>query len=339
MRRRNSRGQFASTILTNSDRKEMISKYKKGLGLKKLAKSYHIADDRLKGIVENAGISLRNMPSRPPRKWTKEKILQTLREKYERNGQSPKYNDDFGLSSTACRRFGSWNKSLLVAGLPLNRVHEYKVKKNAHILTPDKAYVLGTLCGDGCLKSNRYQIKLTVLAKDKEFVEEFADCFFRAYGIRKEPIEEERVQNGRAVCYTTVIIDSKQAYLDLKRYGEFGVFVWCVPEQIKNSDKDIKKAFLQGYFNSDGSVDVKGHRVTAYSANHKGLSDIAKLLKDFGIKAKIYPNRKGENTYFHLYLHNWQNLNRFREIGFSLARKQEKVLMSLKSYKYKSISK
>lgn len=339
MRRRNNKGQFALTVLTNSDRKEIIFKYKKGFGLKKLATSYRIADDRLKKILKKAGIYLKNISSRPPRKWTKEKILQTLREKYERNGQSPKYNDDFGLSSTACRRFGSWNKSLLVAGLPLNRVHEYKVKKNAHILTPDKAYILGTLCGDGCQKTNRFQIKLSVLAKDKEFVKEFADCFFRAYGIRKEPIEEERIQNGRVVCYATVIIDSKQAYLDLKRYGEFGVFVWRVPEQIKDGGENVKKAFLQGYFNSDGSVDVKGHRVTAYSSNYKGLSDIAKLLKDFGIKAKIYPSRKDEKTYFHLYLHNWQNLNKFKEIGFSLSRKQEKVLMSLKSYKYKSISK
>lgn len=339
MRRRNNKGQFAPKALSNKDKKDIVFQYKKGLGLKKLAKSYCVADDRLKKILKKAGIFLRNIPSQPPRRWTEEKILQILREKYERNRQSPKYDDDLGLSSAACRRFGSWNKTLLVAGLPLNRVHEYKIKKNAHILTPDKAYVLGTLCGDGCLKSNRFQIKLSVLAKDKEFVEEFVDCFFRAYGIKKEPIEEERIQNGRAVCYTTVIIDSKQAYLDLERYGKFGVYVWRVPEQIRNGDEDIKKAFLRGYFNSDGSVDVKGHRVTAYSANYKGVSDIVDLLEDFGIKAKIYPNRKGENTYFHLYLHNWQNLNIFKEIGFSLSRKQEKLLMSLKSYEYKSISK
>ncbi|MFZ5366172.1 MAG: LAGLIDADG family homing endonuclease [Patescibacteria group bacterium] len=339
MRKRNKKGQFAPTVLTNKEKKDIVFQYKKGLGLRKIAKSYCIADNRLKRILKKAGISLRNILSRPPRKWTKEKILQTLRERYERDGQSPKCDDDLGLSSAACRRFGFWNKALLTAGLPLNRVHKYKVKRNAHILTSDKAYILGTLCGDGCQKTDRFQIKLSVLAKDKEFIEEFADCFFRTYGIRKEPIEEERMQNGRVVSYTTVIIDSKQAYLDLKRYGEFGVYVWRVPGQIKNGDEDIKKAFLQGYFNSDGSVDVRGHRVTAYSANYKGLSDIARLLKDFGIKAKIYPSRKGENTYFHLYLHNWQNLNKFKEIGFSLSRKQEKVLMSLKTYKYKSISK
>ncbi|MCL4415792.1 MAG: hypothetical protein M1371_00585 [Actinobacteria bacterium] len=48
MRRRNKKGQFAPTVLTESNREEIIFKYKKGFGLKKLASSYHTADDRLK---------------------------------------------------------------------------------------------------------------------------------------------------------------------------------------------------------------------------------------------------------------------------------------------------
>lgn len=50
------------------------------------------------------------------------------------------------------------------------------IKDFAARLTEDKAYIIGALCGDACQKSDRYQIKLSVLWKDREFVKEFANC-------------------------------------------------------------------------------------------------------------------------------------------------------------------
>lgn len=89
------------------------------------------------------------------------------------------------------------------------------IKGYASRLTEDKAYVIGVLCGDACQKSNRYQIKLSVLWKDKEFARNFADCFYRTYGIKRQPVREVRFENGRKVSYANVIIDSKPAYFEL----------------------------------------------------------------------------------------------------------------------------
>ncbi len=209
------------------------------------------------------------------------------------------------------------------------------IKDSASILTEDKAYIIGVLCGDACLKSNRYQIKLSVLWKDKEFARKFADCFYRVYGIKRRPTKEDRFENGRKAVYANVIIDSKPAYFDLIRYGSFGTFTWCVPEEIRNANKRIKKALIQGFFDSDGSIDVNWHAVTADSANYKGLSQIVNLLKYFDVDASIYPYKKRNKTYYHLKIYNWYNLTKFKEIGFRIYRKQEKLLLTLKNYKHK----
>ncbi len=209
------------------------------------------------------------------------------------------------------------------------------IMNSASKLTVDKAYVIGVLCGDACQRSNRYQIKLSILWKDIEFAKEFANCFYRVYGIRRQPKKEIRFENDRKVSYANVIIDSKLAYFDIIRYGHFGTFTWSVPEQIKNVDKKIKKAFLQGYFDSDGSIDVKWHAVTADSANYNGLNQIADLLKNLDIDASIYPYKRKNKTYYHLKIYNWYNLTKFKEIGFRILRKQEKLLMTLKNYKHR----
>jgi len=209
------------------------------------------------------------------------------------------------------------------------------IKDYASRLTKDKAYIIGVLCGDACLKSNRYQIKLSILWKDKEFAEKFTDCFYNVYGIRRRPTKEKRFKNGHKSLYANVTIDSKPAYSDIIQYGRFSTFTWRIPEQIINAHREIKKAFLQGYFDSDGSIDVKWHAVTADSANHNGLNQIVNLLKSFDVNASIYPCRRKNKTYYHLKICNWYNLTKFKEVGFSLLRKQKNLLLTLKNYKHK----
>jgi hypothetical protein len=209
------------------------------------------------------------------------------------------------------------------------------IKDNASKLNRDKAYVIGVLCGDACQKSNRYQIKLSVLWKDKEFAKNFANCFYRAYGIKRRPMKEVRFENGRETSYANVIVDSKPAYFDLRRYGNFSTFTWCVPEQIKNANKGIKKDFLQGYFDSDGSIDVKWHAATADSTNYEGLVQIVSLLKDFDVETHMYPFRKRNKTYYHLKIVGWYNLTKFKKIGFRISRKQKKLLLTLRNYKHR----
>lgn len=52
-----------------------------------------------------------------------EKLLQTLRTFFDQYGNSPRKND-FSNNTTYQRRFGSWNKALAAAGLPITIHHE-----------------------------------------------------------------------------------------------------------------------------------------------------------------------------------------------------------------------
>lgn len=57
-------------------------------------------------------------------KYSEQQLLSTLREFYQKNGRTPKATDKLSINPTTFhRRFGSWNKSLVAAGLIENLPH------------------------------------------------------------------------------------------------------------------------------------------------------------------------------------------------------------------------
>ena len=214
--------------------------------------------------------------------------------------------------------------------------------KNYKKLTPAKAYILGTLCGDGILCKSpvlnggyRYfNYYLGLRVTDKEFAKEFKNKIKDTYGIEPKqsdiPAGKRRTPSGYSKCKQQIIVylQRKKVYEDLKTYGEFSTYIWKVPKEIKNGSEFLISSFLRGFFDSEGSVDISNGAVEATSVNKNGLEDIKVLLAKFRIFTKVEPAKKERKLYrirfrFSMYLKIFRN-----KINFTIKRKRVKGFLS-----------
>ncbi len=89
-----------------------------------------------------------------------------------------------------------------------------------------------------------------------------------------------------------------------------------IPDLIYNLSRQNLSAFLRGYFSGDGSLNTKtpAPMIEACTESPELADDIAYLLLQFGIVAKIY-DRKGRSQK-RICFADRENLEKFREIGF-----------------------
>lgn len=218
--------------------------------------------------------------------------------------------------------------------------------KNYKKLTPERAYIYGVMCGDGCVftgvvhkdkwKYNLYVINLAV--KDKDFIEEFIRCVKDVYGITPSLYYQKRNKANKKWSDIWIAkITRKEVYLDLSRY-DFGTQNWKVPREVLKSNNDnITNSFLKGFYDSEGSVSkgLRSFSVSAHSTNKKGILMVKKLLKSGGINStKIFedcrPFRKSK-TLFSFFIIRKKDLEIFlNRVGFNIQRKQNKLKEYLK---------
>ena len=194
---------------------------------------------------------------------------------------------------------------------------ELKEKKLRHPtkifteISPEKAYIMGVLCGDGYIsnKTIRFEIR-----KDEEFMKEFVRCLKEVYGLDYN-YKYYAKKNSFVMYASTEIVCS-----DLLRYCKFKTFEWFVPEEIITSkNEEIISKFLRGIFDSEG-VSSK-YCVSMSSANKEGINQISQLLMGLNIDNKIIQIR---SKYYILYITKRERLKRFKEkVGFTIKRKME----------------
>lgn len=220
------------------------------------------------------------------------------------------------------RGFTSWEIAQMLncpKTTVLRRLHEFGVKLRSKTrdlpdLKPggDLAYVLGVAFGDGKKRADG----LHLWVRDKDFAEAFAEaCEGLGFKPKKYFREKERIYE---VCVYSI---------------EFGRWLKSLSyERVKEllADEEAKKAFVRGYFDSDGCATISP---TEECRNNIMFGDpdpslfrlVAKICSDLGIETSIYgPYREnGETDMYVLYVHA-RSRRRFSElIGSSLARKRE----------------
>lgn len=188
-------------------------------------------------------------------------------------------------------------------------------------LTKEKAFIFGVIGpGDGYIRRN--EIGLAVI--DKDFAEKFRVCLERVYSLKCSMKKESPSGLGNNPRHR-VILYSRNAVIDLRNYGvKFKEGLWRVPEIIKTSTKDIKSEYVAGFCDSQGGV---GNRcITVHSKNREGLKEIKCLFDDIGLRTKIRGNNLNIQTRKSLEFF-------YYNIGFSIQRKQEKLLKLINNYK------
>lgn len=215
----------------------------------------------------------------------------------------------------------------------------YKIKKNSHKLTKEKARIIARLIGDGCMfkSKHRYEIKYEV--KNMDLLKSFEKDIIKVYGLKPKWGTNPSGKTGELI--NLVRVNSILAYNDLLRYNKsYYSEDWRVPKQIINSNRDIKKVFLKAFCDDEGSVCVRNKIIRLYSINETGLKDISKIfLKDFNIATSIQSGFGLRRNVFAIIIKK-EGILKFKEkIGFDDTNKRDKLkeILNNKLYKQKFI--
>jgi len=193
----------------------------------------------------------------------------------------------------------------------------------------EKAYILGALCGDGCLYIKGYYHRIEFITSSKELAKIFEKCIKKAYNLKCRRFilyPKGKKPSIRVRC------NNKKAALDIKSYGKFGKYDWKIPKVILNGNKIIKSAFLKGFADSEGSVNKTSNYICLYSSNYKGIKGISKLLHSLGIYCSIRKRTKfSKNSYaiipqYELYVSYLNGMKKFANlINFNVKVKKDKL--------------
>ena len=214
-------------------------------------------------------------------------------------------------------------------GVKPKRLRKTKIlPQEAKRLSPELAYILGVVEGDGCLcKAKRrslpgenYDYVLTLGVTDKDFAEYFSKqvkkwCFFQPY-MAKYP------QSGMGTKDVYVVrLRSKDAYEFLSNFDL---------NTILESDEKIKGMFLKGFYDSEGHVtkNKKGRSVIVGVTNLRIIKLVERLLETMNIRTSGLKQRniEGYKKFYLLYASSTKALELFRDkIGFSIKRKQDRL--------------
>lgn len=149
-------------------------------------------------------------------------------------------------------------------------------------------YFYGLWLGDGfCNKNdNSYDIYLSI-GKDEEDLAQFYDSLvLELFGRKCIRVHKDREQTRR--------FTNKNLFLKLKSMFGTNAYNKRIPEVIKHLPENHKRAFLQGYLDSDGSVFLDNGKVRTNftSVNLKLLEDVQDMLFGMNIANSIVIHQK-----------------------------------------------
>lgn len=215
------------------------------------------------------------------------------------------------------------------------KFHLKKLLTSSYQMSPELAYVLGVMLGDGTL-SNQNTVRLQAI--DKDFVVNFHNKLEKWSGMKVCKIYETLNGKNRHNLWNA-LLNSREANRTLKR------FLLDIDRIMLNAPRKCKIAFLEGLYDSEGSVSITSYKnkIVRFCNCNKQLIDLMiEIFKMLGIEkirinCRILPSgkeffepvismririRRGERPEFN------QDFEKFKQlIHFSIARKQDRLEM------------
>ena len=149
-------------------------------------------------------------------------------------------------------------------------------------------YFYGLWVGDGfCTKNgNSYDIYMSIGKDEKELAEFYDKIVYELFDRKCIHIHKQTEQSRR--------FTNKSLFLKLKSMFGNSAYDKRIPDEIKSLPYNHRRAFLQGYLDSDGSVfnTPKGIRTNFTSVNLRLLEDIQDMLFGMQITNSIVIHQK-----------------------------------------------
>lgn len=181
--------------------------------------------------------------------------------------------------------------------------HTKPIKPQPPVLTPEKAFLIGHLIGDGSVMRKCYGIRYSNTCP--KLISEVSKVFTSTCGL------EGRISQGDGALY--INWNSKEAWKDLQLYTHYHCREWRVPTQIFENPKVLGPPFLRALFDDDGCVALCSSRkhknwqrwICLRSINAYGCEDVIRLLSLLGISSRkvsgaIIIGGKENIRHFHL---------------------------------------
>jgi len=180
-------------------------------------------------------------------------------------------------------------RHLIKNNIPIRESNHGKKQYPNLYPSPELAYILGVIDGDGCVSG--YD-RIDLVTKDKVFAEEFAKAL-KAIGLRASVVERHFWNR-----------DLKRQYHGWQCYAHSVVFVrWyrsLTQEQKEGIAKQFPEQYLKGFFESEGTytigADGSAH-VHFSNLDYELLVMVQKLLTLLGHESRIYGSKhRGQFT-------------------------------------------
>lgn len=188
--------------------------------------------------------------------------------------------------------------------------------------TPQLAYCLGALVGDGYLQVDaaKYAYIIRLVVKDRDFAQYFAQQLEQATNLQTNTCNA--IRSGR--------------YVEVQAYSKKWLFLFrraiaTLPDILDQIPDDALRAYLRGYFDAEGSVsDASGLRLTAQSTNIEYVSVVYTALLRLGYHPQLntHPHKLTKSGLVHyVSLSGIDQVKRYyEEIGITIQRKAQIVV-------------
>ena len=270
----------------------------------------------------------RTRPTLDVRAAMLEEVLRLRRGSYLYREISDQIQEDFGVR-LAKETISGWVRGI---SSPLNSGHQFNPEP-----TPALAYIIGVETGDGFLNQKRrgYQYRIRLRAVDIEFVEAFNQAVAEVLQCRPH-----RLWKGKKSRETEVEFGS---YLLHKFLSQPLQSLTAFIEHCRR----CAAAFLRGFFDSEGSIDVSGRALTASNTDIDLLRYVQYLLTVYfgiettgprlGTKKGSILTRRGRSYVrkadcYYIYVRRTCVGHFFSEIGLTIQRKTARFEKSIGSW-------
>jgi len=183
-------------------------------------------------------------------------------------------------------------------------------------LDENMAFILGALVAEGTIKENEIEF----CNSDQEFIEAFSTRWKEAFPDCRLHLFHRAPNSFGKKPYNTLEIHSREVVALLRAIGLEPVKSAAkrIPHLILQSPKSVVAAFLEAYFEGDGSVSTSGrmNELSAVSISETLLKELQIVLLRFGIaSAKRFDRFRNTHK---LYIRGYKNYLLFRDyIGFA----------------------
>ncbi len=188
-------------------------------------------------------------------------------------------------------------------------------------LTPDLAYFVGLLIGDGCLTLKK-TIRFTT--GDDYLAEEF--CRIAQACFNYKPGSTGK-QGTTAREYRISSADIRQ-FLVQMGLGYHSSHEKEIPSVILQAPRDIVVACLQGLFDTDGSADQRYGSIEFSTTSPRLAQQVQLLLLNLGIVASLNKKKTPARMSYRISLYGAAAIAFYERVGFRLPRKQARQTLT-----------